>query len=67
MIVGSLLVILAVAYIVLKILNTKAKFDQADAEREAKEQEAKLAAEEAAEEAAVRAEAIDVDAETIRE
>ena len=56
---------LAIAYIVLKTLNTKARFEEADARRLAEEQRAKAAAEEAAEEEQMRAEAIDVDPEVI--
>ena len=41
---------LAIAYIVLKTLNTKARFEEADARRLAEEQRAKAEAEEAAEE-----------------
>jgi hypothetical protein len=56
---------LAIAYIVLKTLNTKARFEEADARRLAEEQRAKAEAEEAAEEEQMRAEAIDVDPEVI--
>ena len=56
---------LAIAYIVLKTLNTKARFEEADARRLAEEQRANAAAEEAAEEEQMRAEAIDVDPEVI--
>ena len=37
----KLLVVLAIAYIVLKVLNTRAKFAEADARREAEEQRLK--------------------------
>ena len=67
----SLLVILAVAYIVLKVLNTKARFDQRDAEieaeRQAQEDAARAAAEAEEEEAEIRREAVDVEAETIED
>lgn len=52
----ALLAILAVAYVILKVLNTKAKFEEADRERlkaEAEEAEAEQ----------IRADAIDVDVE----
>jgi hypothetical protein len=59
----TILIILAVAYVVLKVINTKAKFDEADARREAEEEQERLAQEEFEEEAMMRAEAVDVDAE----
>lgn len=58
MITFSLIIILAVIYIVLKILNTRARFEQEDAERAAREAEAM---EIEAEEAEIRSEAIDVE------
>lgn len=58
MITLSLLVILAVIYIILKVLNTKARFEKEDAERAAREAEAAAALEEEAE---IRLEAIDVE------
>ena len=58
-----LLVALAIAYIVLKTLNMRARFAEEDARRQAEEQEAKAKAEEEAEEEMMRAEAIDVDPE----
>ena len=63
----TLTIILVVAYIVLKTINTRARFAEADARREAEEQAAKLAAEEAAEEEEIRAAAVDVDAEVIED
>ena len=60
----TILIILAVAYVVLKVINTKAKFDAADARREAEEEQERIKQEELEEEAAVRAEAVDVEAET---
>ncbi len=59
----TILIILAVAYVVLKVINTKAKFDAADARREAEEEQERIEQEEL-EEAAMRAEAVDVEAET---
>ena len=59
----TILIILAVAYVVLKVINTKAKFDEADARREAEEERERLEQEELEDEAAVRAGAVDVDAE----
>ena len=61
----KLLVVLAVAYIVLKVLNTRAKFAEADARREAEEQKLKEEAEDAAEDELTREEAVDVEAEVI--
>lgn len=56
----GLLGLLAVAYIVLKVLNTRAKFEEADKERE------RLAAEEAeAEFDEMKESAVDVDAEEV--
>ncbi len=60
----TILIILAVVYVVLKVINTKAKFDEADARREAEEERVIREQEELEEEASIRAEAIDVDAET---
>ena len=60
-----LLVALAIAYIVLKTLNMKARFEEEDARRLAEEQKAKAKAEEEAEEELMRTEAIDVDPEVI--
>ena len=65
MITGFLLAVLAIAYIVLKILNTRAEFARRDAERMRREQEAEAAMEEAEEEEEIRRTAIDVEAETI--
>ena len=56
-----LLIALIIAYIVLKVLNTRARFEEADARRQAEEEKAKAAAEEEM----MRAEAIDVDPEVI--
>lgn len=63
----TILIILAVAYIVLKVINTRAKFAEADARREAEEQRLKEEAEAAAEDEAMREEAVDVDAEVIED
>lgn len=60
----TILIILAVVYVVLKVINTKAKFDEADARREAEEERVIREQEELEEESSIRAEAIDVDAET---
>lgn len=65
MFVGSLIVILAIAYILLKVSNMRARFAEADAKREAEEEAERLEAEEAAEDAMTRAEAVDVEAEVI--
>ena len=61
----KLLVVLAVAYVVLKVINTRAKFAEADARREAEEQRLREEAEAAAEDELTREEAVDVDAEVI--
>ena len=61
----SLLIILSVAYIVLKVSNVRAEFARKDAELARAEQAAREAMEEEAEEAEIRAAAVDVDAETI--
>ena len=61
----KLLIVLAVAYIVLKVINTRAKFAEADARREAEEQRLREEAEAEAEEELIREEAVDVDAEVI--
>ena len=58
MITAFLLAVLAIAYIVLKVINTRAKFEEQDARREAEE-----AAEMAAEEDMMMAEAVDVEPE----
>ena len=58
MITGTLLAILAIAYIVLKISNTRAEFARRDAQRLREQQEAE-------EEEEIRRTAIDVEAETI--
>ena len=62
-----LIIVLICAYIFLKVSNTRAKFAEADAKREAEEEAARQAAEKEAEEAVLRAEAIDVDPEVIDE
>jgi hypothetical protein len=62
---GSILLIVAIVYIVLKILNTRAEFARRDAERIRREQEAEAAMDEAAEEEEIRETAVDVEAETI--
>jgi hypothetical protein len=61
----KILVLLAIAYIVLKILNTRAKFAEADARREAEEQRLREEAEAEAEEEIIREEAVDVEPEVI--
>ena len=61
----KLIVVLAIAYIVLKVLNTRAKFAEADAKREAEEQRLREEAEAEAEEELMREEAVDVEAEVI--
>lgn len=60
MITAFLLAVLAVAYIVLKVINTRAKFEEQDARREAEEAAAKEA-----EEDMMMAEAVDVEPEVI--
>ena len=61
----KLLVVLAIVYIVLKVINTRAKFAEADARREAEEQRLREEAEAAAEDELTREEAVDVEAEVI--
>ena len=61
----KLLIVLAVAYIVLKVINTRAKFAEADARREAEEKRLREEAEAEAEDELIREEAVDVDAEVI--
>lgn len=61
----KLIIVLAVVYVVLKVLNTRAKFAEADARREAEEQRLREEAEAAAEDELTREEAVDVDAEVI--
>ena len=63
----KILLILAVAYIVLKVLNTRARFAEADARREAEKQRLEEEAESAAEDELTREEAVDVEAEVIEE
>ena len=63
----ALIVILALAYIVLKVINTRAEFAEKDAEMLRQEQEAQAAMEEEAEEAEIRAAAVDVEAETLED
>lgn len=60
----KLIILLAVVYVVLKVINTRAKFAEADAKREAEEEQARIEQAEAEEAADIRASAIDVDAET---
>lgn len=60
-----LLAILAVTYVFLKVSNTRAKFAEEDARREAEEEAARLAAEEEAEEEIIREEAVDVEADVV--
>lgn len=61
----KLLIVLAAIYIVLKVLNTRARFAEADARREAEEQRLIEEAEEAAEDELTRETAVDVEAEVI--
>ena len=61
----KLLVVLAIVYIVLKVINTIAKFAEADARREAEEQRLREEAEAEAEDELTREEAVDVEAEVI--
>lgn len=61
----KLLVVLAIVYIVLKVINTRAKFAEADARREAEEQRLREEAEAEAEDELMREEAVDVEAEVI--
>ena len=61
----KILVVLAIVYIVLKVINTRAKFAEADARREAEEQRLREEAEAEAEEELIREEAVDVEAEVI--
>ena len=63
----KLLVVLAIVYIVLKVINTRAKFAEADARREAEEQRLREEAEAEAEDELTREEAVDVEAEEIGE
>lgn len=56
---------LAIAYIVLKTLNMRARFAEEDARRLAEQKKAEAEAEEAAEDEMIRAEAVDVDAEVM--
>ena len=60
-----LLAALAIAYIVLKTLNMRARFAEEDARRQAELKKAEAEAEEAAEDEMIRAEAVDVDAEVV--
>lgn len=50
----KLLVVLAIVYIVLKVINTRAKFAEADARREAEEQRLREEAEAEAEDELMR-------------
>ena len=61
----KLLVVLAIVYIVLKVINSRAKFAEADARREAEEQRLREEAEAEAEDELTREEAVDVEAEVI--
>ena len=63
----KLLVVLAIIYVVLKVLNTRAKFAEADARREAEEQRLREEAEAEAEDELTREEAVDVEAEVIED
>ena len=60
----TILVILALIYAVLKILNMRADFAERDAARIRAEQEAAEEAEDMQEEAEIRAAAVDVDVDT---
>jgi large-conductance mechanosensitive channel len=60
-----IIVALAVAYVVLKVINTRARFAEEDAKREEAERQMMAEAEELAEEEMMRAEAVDVEAEEI--
>ena len=60
-----LLATLAIAYIVLKVINTRARFEEEDRRRAEEEEMMMAEAEEAAEEEQMRAEAVDVEAEVI--
>lgn len=61
----KILIVLAVIYIVLKVMNTRARFAEADARREAEEQRRREEEEAAEEDELTRLEAVDVDAEVI--
>ena len=61
----KLILVLAAIYIVLKVLNTRARFAEADAKREAEEQRMREEADAAAEDELIRETAVDVDAEVI--
>lgn len=61
----TLLVILAIIYIVLKVLNTRARFAESDARRAAEEAAAEEAKEEFEEAEEIKNSAIDVEADTI--
>lgn len=61
----TLFCLLGAVYIVLRVLNTRARFAEEDARREAEEQAAMAEAEEEAEDAMMRAEAIDVEPEVV--
>ena len=65
MITGFLLAVLAIAYVLLKVSNTRAEFARRDAQRQRELQEAEAAMEEMAEEEEIRRSAVDVEAETI--
>ncbi len=65
MITGFLLAVLALAYILLKVSNTRAEFARRDAQKQRELQEAEAAMEEMAEEEEIRRSAVDVEAETI--
>lgn len=60
-----IIVALAVAYVVLKVINTRARFAEEDAKREEAERQMMAEAKELAEEEMMRAEAVDVEAEEI--
>lgn len=61
----TILILLAVAYVVLKVINTRARFAEEDAKREAAEAAEAAEAEAMAEEEQIREEAVDVEAETV--
>jgi len=64
---GKLIVLLAIIYIVLKMINTNAKLRERDARRAAEEEQRRLEAEEAEDEELTRMEAVDVEADVIED
>ena len=61
----KIILILAVIYIILKVINTNAKFRERDAQNAAEEEARRAAAEEFEEDEITRAEAVDVDPEVV--